>query len=196
LAVDLSNDSATNPTVGAYNWITPNQYNDMHTALNGGFTYNGTHFTGDQAQIAQGDNFLSIVVPEIEASYAFQHQNGTIIIWNDETEGGDSTAETSMEIVISKLAKGNAYASSLPYSHSSDIQTIENLYNLPYINNPIPTSETYATGGYATVPGANDLSDLFVPGAITPSSAVPEPVSIGMLGLGTMALLGRRRRTA
>jgi phosphatidylinositol-3-phosphatase len=197
LSTDLSNDSATSNTVGEYNWITPNQYNDMHTALNGGFTYHGTAYTGDQAQIAQGDNFLSIVVPEIEASYAFQHQNGTIIIWNDETEGGDSTAETSMEIVISKDAKGNAYTDSIPYSHSSDIQTIENLNNLTYINNPIPTSETYAAGGYATVSGATDLSDLFVPGAISPSSAVPEPTTLGVLGLGTLVLLGRRRaRTA
>jgi len=194
LSTDLANDSATNPTVGAYNWITPNQYNDMHTALNGGFTYNGTHFTGDQAQIAQGDNFLSIVVPQIEASYAFQHQNGTIIIWNDETEGGDSTAETSMEIIISKDAKGNAYTNTIPYSHSSDIQTIENLDNLSYLNNAIPTSETYAGGGYATVAGANDLSDLFLPGAITPSSAVPEPTTLGLLGVVAAALLGRRRR--
>jgi hypothetical protein len=36
-------------------------YNDMHTALNGGFTYNGVHYTGDAANIAQGDNFLSKV---------------------------------------------------------------------------------------------------------------------------------------
>ncbi len=40
----------------------------MHTALSGGFTYNGQAFTGAQAQIAQGDNFLSIVVPQIMAS--------------------------------------------------------------------------------------------------------------------------------
>jgi hypothetical protein len=195
LATDLSNDSATNNTVGAYNWITPDQYNDMHSQLTGGFTYNGTHYTGDQAMIAQGDNFLSIVVPEIEASYAFQHQNGTIIIWNDETEGGDTSAYTSMEIVISKDAKGNAYASSLPFSHSSDIKTIENLYDLPYIDNPIPTSETYegVAGQYATVTSANDLSDLFVSGAITPSAAVPEPTTLGLLSIGAVALLGRRR---
>ena len=31
----------TNNTVAQYNWISPDQYNDMHTALSGGFTYKG-----------------------------------------------------------------------------------------------------------------------------------------------------------
>jgi hypothetical protein len=186
----LQSDLNSN-TVGRYNWITPDQYNDMHTALNGGFTYNGQHFTGDQAQIAQGDNYLSIVIPEIMASQAYQN-NGTIIIWNDETEGADDTTATSTEIVISNLAKGNAYASSVVTNHSSDIKTMEELFGLSEINNAIPTSETFATGGYATVQGSNDLSDLFVPGAITGS--VPEPASLGLLAVGGLALIGRRRR--
>ncbi len=46
-----------NKTVARYNLITPDQYNDMHTALTGGFTYNEVHYTGDSANIAQGDNF-------------------------------------------------------------------------------------------------------------------------------------------
>jgi hypothetical protein len=62
----LSTD-LTNNTVAQYNWITPDQYNDAHSALNGGFTYKGIHYTGDQAAIAQGDNFLSQIVPTIEA---------------------------------------------------------------------------------------------------------------------------------
>ena len=68
----LSADLASN-SVGRYNWITPDQYNDMHTGLTAGFTYHGTHYTSDQAAVAQGDNFLSIVVPLIEASAAFQN---------------------------------------------------------------------------------------------------------------------------
>jgi hypothetical protein len=44
LFVDLNNSS-----VGRYNWITPDQYNDAHSALNGGFTYNGVHYSGKTA---------------------------------------------------------------------------------------------------------------------------------------------------
>jgi hypothetical protein len=47
LAVDLSANN-----VARYNWITPDQYNDMHSQLTGGFTYHGTHYTGDAANIA------------------------------------------------------------------------------------------------------------------------------------------------
>lgn len=152
--------------VGQYNWITPNQFNDAHSALSGGFTYNGVHFTGDQAAIAQGDNFLSQVVPQIMATPEYQ-DNGVIIIWWDETEKGDGTNFTIPEIVISPLAKGNAYASSVEMNHSSDIKTMEEIFGLPFINNPIPASETKASGiGYNNVATVNDLSDLFKDGVI------------------------------
>ncbi len=32
-------EDLNNNTVGRYNWITPDQYNEAHSALNGGFTY-------------------------------------------------------------------------------------------------------------------------------------------------------------
>lgn len=161
-------DDLNNNAVGRYNWITPNQFNDAHSALNGGFTYQGTHYTGDQAGIAQGDNFLSIVVPEIMASQAYQN-NGVIIIWWDETEGGDDASRTIPEFVISPLAKGNAYSSSVVLSHSSDLKTMEELFGLPFVNNLIPASETNNFGGFNNAATANDLSDLFVPGAIPAS---------------------------
>jgi autotransporter-associated beta strand protein len=163
LATKLANN-----TVGRYNWITPDQYNDMHTALSSGFTYQGTHYTGDQAAVAQGDNFLSIIVPQIEASQAYKN-NGVIIIWDDESEWGDTSAYTLPEIVISPLAKGNAYASSVPMSHSSDLATIDAIFGLQFQNNPIPSSETSAAGGYNAVSTVNDLSSLFVSGAIHPN---------------------------
>ncbi|HEU5395852.1 MAG TPA: alkaline phosphatase family protein [Verrucomicrobiae bacterium] len=154
-----------NGTVGRYNWITPDQYNDAHSSLNNGFTYNGVHYTGDQSSIAAGDSFLSQVIPQIMATPEYQN-NGVIIIWWDESEGGDDTAHTVPEIVISPLAKGNAYASSVPMSHSSDIKTMEELFGLPFLNNPIPAYETNNFGGYDNVATVNDLGDLFVPGAI------------------------------
>ena len=147
LQMDLSNGN-----VAPFNWITPNQYNDMHSALSGGFTYHGTTWTGDLAAIAQGDNFLSIVVPMIMASNAYQ-DNGVIVIWNDETEGGDDPSRTIMEIVISPLAKGNAYTNVIRYTHSSDLRTWQQVFGVG------PST------GIGDAQSASDLSDLFLPGA-------------------------------
>jgi hypothetical protein len=132
----------------------------------------------DAASIAQGDNFLSIIVPEIEASAAFKNI-GAIVITNDGTEGEGTVSRnfTSMAIVISLLAKGGASNSTLSFDHSSDLLTRYDLFDV-------------TPPGDAGSPGVNDLSDLFVPGAIT--AAVPEPSTwammlLGFTGLGFMA---------
>jgi hypothetical protein len=151
----------TNHAVGQYNWITPNQYNDMHSALSGGFTYQGTYYTGDQAAVAQGDNFLSQIVPIIQASTAYK-DHGLIILWWDESEIGDTAAYSIPEIIISPLARGNAYASSIELNHSSDLKTMEELFGLPYLSNSIPASETSVSGGYNNVATVNNLNDLFL----------------------------------
>lgn len=158
---DLGNDA-----VGRYNWITPDEFNEAHSAPHGGFTYHGVHYTGDQSAVASADNFLSIIVPKIMASRAYQ-ANGVIIIWWDETSGGDDVDHPMPEIVISPLAKGNAYASKVPMNHSSDLKTMEEIFRLPALHNRIPPDETNVTGkGYNDVETANDLGDLFVAGAI------------------------------
>lgn len=161
LQADLVNNS-----VARYNWITPDQFNDMHTALNGGFDYKGTHYSGAAAKIAQGDSFLSMIVPTIMASQAYQN-NGAIVLWWDETEGGaaDSFATTIPEIVISKLAHPNVdgvpYASSLNFTHSDDLRTMQDLLDV----NP---ATGFAYLGDAA--NAQGIGDLFAPGAVT---AVP-----------------------
>jgi len=184
----LASDLATN-NVAQYNWITPDQYNDMHTALTGGFTYNGTHYTGDDAKVAQGDNFLAQIIPMIMASDAYK-DNGAILIWNDETE--DETPATfdqftSTEILISPLARGNGYNSTIAYDHSSDLRTMQEIFGLT------PDKGHGWLGGAAT---ATDLSDLFRPSA----AAVPEPASWAMMlsgfGLVGGALRSRKRVTA
>jgi hypothetical protein len=168
LATDLSNN-----TVAQYNWITPNQYNDMHSALTGGFTYNGTHYTGDQADIAQGDNFLSQIVPQIEASTAYKN-NGAIILWWDESEGGDDPTRTLGEIIISPDAKGNAFTNNILYTHSSDLRTMQEIYGVgPCL------------GGACQ---ATDLSDLFKAGSIPQAVAAPEPSTITALLFGFAVL--------
>ena len=172
LATDLTNNH-----IAQYVVITPDQYNDMHTALSAGFTYNGTHYTGDLAQVAQGDSFLSKLIPQITASPAYKN-NGAIVIWTDETEGTNQNDfnHTLTEIVLSPLAKGNAYASNVNFTHSSDIATMQEIFqvtaNTPtgYLNDAANVSNS-AGAQAGTAPGfgtsvAQDMSDLFVAGAI------------------------------
>ena len=175
LQTDLHNN-----TYAQYNWITPDQYNDMHSPLSGGFTYNGTAYTGDQAAIAQGDNFLSQLVPEIEQTTAFQNGTGMIEIWSDETEGGDTSAFTIPEIIISKDAVGNAFNVTEQLTHSADLLTNE---------------EVFQTGQCLLAAcGSPDLS-AFLQAASIPGS-VPEPASMTLFGVGavTLGALRRRRR--
>ena len=154
----------------ATTWITPNQFNDMHSSLNTDFTYNGVTYAHntDAEAIAIGDNFLSQIVPQIMASQAYKN-NGAIVIWNDETEGTNANdfSHTSTEIVISPLAKGNAYNSTLNYTHSSDLKTMQEVFGV------------HAPGGGflgdANTPGTNDLRDLFKPGVISPGVLLTDP---------------------
>ena len=154
LLIDLANN-----TVADYNWITPDQYNDMHTSLTGGFM----GMTGDAANIKQGDNFLSTVVPAIMASQAYR-DNGAIIIWWDESEqdaSGDNPDDLNHsigEIVISPRAHANEgglpFASSVLLSHSSDLRTMQEIF---HVTKPFFVGDSIH---------ANDLSSLFGDGAI------------------------------
>jgi len=167
LQTDLNNNTAAR-----YNWITPDEFNDMHTPLSSGFTYHGTHLTGDSAAIAQGDNFLSIVVPQIMSSAAYRN-NGVIVLWWDETEpdgNGDNQDDlnhTLGEIVISPLAHANVggvpYDSTIAeYTHSSDLLTMQEIFQLP--------GQT-PNGALGDAANATSLADLFQP-AVIPSSII------------------------
>jgi len=150
LFVDLANNAVAN-----YNWITPNQYNDQHTTLNGGFG----GLTGDPAKILQGDAFLSQIIPVIMGSEAYKN-NGVIMLWWDESEAvsgdvtGDDFAHTLPFIVISKNAHtnvdGKPYASAVNMSHSSFLREMQEIFGVgPFLGDAA---------------NANDLSDLFKPG--------------------------------
>src|SRR5208282_6279668 len=100
------------------------------------------------------------------ASAAYQ-DHGVIIIWTDETESTDDTNSTLPYVIISPLAKGNAYASTLAYSHSSDLKTMDEIFGLAYQTNAIPAAylDAQNDGKYDYVDGhsapINDLSDFF-----------------------------------
>ena len=152
--------------VGRFNWVTPDQYNEMHSSLPAGFTYHGVHYTGDQAAIAEGDNCLSVIVPKIMASAAYQ-DGGAIFIWTDETVSTDDTNTTLPFIVISPLAKGHAYASTTVLSHASVLKTLDEIYGLAFQTNAVPAAEVNAAGTEPNrVAAVNDLSDLFQTGVI------------------------------
>lgn len=158
LAFDLANNR-----VADYNWITPDQYNDQHSGLTGGFA----GLTGDAAQIKAGDNAVSRLVPMIMASKAYR-DGGAIILWWDESEKDGETGDnaddlnhTVGEIVISNLSRPNVnglpYASAVDMSHSSDLRTMQEIFHVRAAG---------SSPWLGDAASANDLSDLFAPGVI------------------------------
>lgn len=159
LAVDLADNHVAN-----YNWITPDQYNDQHSALSAGFA----GLTGDSSQIKAGDNAVARLVPMIMSSKAYR-DGGAIVLWWDESEAdgessdnADNFTHTIGEIVISDLAHSNEgglpYASPVDYTHSSDLRTWQNVFHVKSASQHSPYIGDAAN--------ASDLSDLFAPGVI------------------------------
>ncbi|HKW39339.1 MAG TPA: alkaline phosphatase family protein [Burkholderiales bacterium] len=156
LALDLARN-----TVADYSWITPNQFNDQHTTLAGGYgQYPNSGSTADSARIAQGDNFLARIVPLIMASDAYK-DHGIIVLWWDESEGGDDPSRTLPFMIISKDAHrnvdGKPYSNTIQYSHSSFVRTMQEIFD-------VDPRHGYPWLGDAN--NATDLSDLFERGAI------------------------------
>jgi hypothetical protein len=119
-------------------------------------------FFPDPVKISQGDDFLRQIVPVIMASNAYKN-HGVMVIWFDESESdgvaGDNPDDfnhTIGEIIISSRAHknvgGRPYASSVNYTHFSDLRTLQNIFHVgPYLGDTA---------------NATDLSDLFDAGAV------------------------------
>ncbi len=130
---EFATDLASN-TVARYNFITPNQCNDMHdncSPVNNG--------------IRQGDNWLAAVVPTILASQAYSNNGALFITW-DESFGADIRIGM---IVLSPLARGGGYTNSIYYTHSSMLRSLQEIFHV----GPLIRDATNAV----------DLSDLFLP---------------------------------
>ena len=111
LAQDLPHD-----TVARYNFITPDLCGDMHNS-------EGCDSTD---AVKNGDEWLAQMMPQILASPAYLHGGAVFITW-DENAGG--SAPIGM-IVVSDHAKGGGYANTIPYTHSSTLRTIQEIFGV------------------------------------------------------------------
>ena len=136
LATDLSAGK-----VARFNFITPNLCDDMHGQAFG--TTCNTIFS-DLPQ--KGDDFLKATVPGILDSAAYKDGGALFILW-DEGSGtfGASDGPIGL-IVLSPLAKGGGYASSVKYDHSSTLRTMQTIFGVPFLRG---------------AEKATDLADLF-----------------------------------
>lgn len=126
-------------SVARYNFITPNECNDMHTSCE-----------PLRNVVKQGDNWLSVWIPKILSSRAYQDRGALFVTW-DEAEPhtpdclfGDCPVGL---IVLSPLAKGGGYTNTIAYDHSSMLRSIQRIFGVP------PFLRGAAT--------ASDLSALF-----------------------------------
>lgn len=102
-------------------WITPNLIHDMH---------NGT--------VADGDAWLSEVVPEILASSAWRDDGVLFVTWDEGPDSdhagccGDAMGGRVVTLVVGVNAR-RGYHSSIPYTHYSLLRTIEDAWGLGYL---------------------------------------------------------------
>jgi hypothetical protein len=107
LATDLQTGS-----VARYVFTTPNLCNDMH---------GGAGCPTDL--IRAGDDWLAEWIPRMQASPAYA--NGAILITWDENEGGNVPIGF---IFLSPFAKGNGYSNAIPYTHSSLLRSLQEIF--------------------------------------------------------------------
>ena len=131
LAADLSNN-----TVSAYNFITPNECNDMHDSAGCA--------TADP--VRNGDTWLSKEMPKILASPAYQNGGVVFIVW-DEGVPGDGPIGL---IAVSPNAKPG-YSNSIHYTHSSLLRTAQEIFGVtPLLGDA--ANATDLSGLFATFP--------------------------------------------
>ncbi len=130
LVTDLQNN-----WVAQYNFIVPNLCNDMH---------------GDircllSNRIQNGDEWLANNVPNILNSPTYAQGGVLFITWDEGSRRSDGPIGL---LALSPKAKGSGYSNTLPYTHSSLLRTIQEIFGVT----PLLGDAAQAT----------NLSDLFV----------------------------------
>lgn len=109
-------DDLLNDTVARYNFITPNLCNDMH---------NGCAPSYDA--IAQGDAWLANEIPKILNSPAYHNEGALFIMWDE----SDYVVDGSIGmILLSPNSRAPGYVSNVPYSHSSFLRTLQEIFQV------------------------------------------------------------------
>ncbi|MFZ0827396.1 MAG: alkaline phosphatase family protein [Verrucomicrobiia bacterium] len=130
----LVND-LTNHTVARYNFITPNLCHDGHNVC-----------VPQNNPVRQTDDRLAAVVPAILGSAAYANNGALFITWDEGSSASDGPIGM---VLLSPLARGGGYISRIPYTHSSLLRTMQEIFGLsPWLGDAAH---------------ASDLSDLFTP---------------------------------
>ena len=120
-------------SVARYVFITPDLCHDMHDSTG----------CATPDSIRNGDDWLRTVVPQILGSRAYQ-EGALLITWDESEEGVDRPIGM---LVLSPFAKGGGYAGTIPYTHSSTLRTVQEIFGVrPFL---------------CDAAQAADLSDLF-----------------------------------
>ncbi|MEK8030171.1 alkaline phosphatase family protein [Ideonella sp. DXS29W] len=109
-------DDLANARVATFNFITPNQCNDMH----------GDIGCPNSNEIRAGDNWLKKNLPPI-IDYVNAHQGAIFLVWDE----GSNTNLMPFIAVGPGVKKG--YASSVKLDHSSLLKSVEEILQLPLL---------------------------------------------------------------
>jgi phospholipase C len=129
---ELSQD-LTNNTVVRYNFIIPDDCNDGHDVC--------LPLTNS---VLQADSWLAAEVPKILSSAAYTNDGALFITWDESYE---TDSRVGM-IVLSPFARGDGYANTIYYTHSSMLRTLQEIFGVgPFLGDAA---------------NATNLSDLFI----------------------------------
>ena len=131
LAADLSAGN-----VSSYNFVTPNLCDDMHGAAGCG-----------SKLVKAGDTWLASNLPQM-INWVNAHGGVVLVVWD---EGGGKAANPPLPFVAVGPHVKAGFASTLPYSHSSTLKSIEEIFGVGLLRG-------------AADPATNDFADLFVSG--------------------------------